>query len=939
MRRFGRLQFCATLVGWAIPTCLSAADAVSVQPASSWVRDMGAMNATENAAQGLIRLDIQQSAAGGTVSTYRDIIQRANSSEQLAGIGLVKIDWHPDHGDLIVHHVDIIRDGQVIDVTKTGAKFTVIRREVNLERQFIDGISTATLQVEGLKIGDFLRVSFTVSYKDNALGGHMQLAEGLVAEPIKVARAAYRVIWPHAHPLNWRTMPTNVVPTVSHTGDYDELAITLPLPKQPDRPIAAPLRFTPPLELEASDFASWADVVAAALPLYATKDTIPPSSQLAEQVAKIAAMSTDPKVRAAAALRVVQDDVRYLADGQKEGNYTPQTPTETWTKRYGDCKAKTLLLVAMLRALGIEADAALASLGAGDLIPAHLPAYFPFNHVTTRAAMDGKVYYLEGTSLGTRLADLDSPPDYRYVLPLRRGVTAPEPVPIALASRPQYTFEHEIDASLGIGLPALLKTRVTVRGPLTYVMHQAQSSLEPKKFDEFLDRVLTSGLSQAAIAHRKVTFQDDDATAVVEGEGIKSLGQKITDERQQVVIPSAVGSLALDVDRTRSEWRDIPVAVGVTPPTEVHYRITLPHGGTGFRLDNSDSFSADVAGHRVTQAVSLVMPLIKVDESSRSVAFEIPASSLPEERAKLSRLKAKPLKLVAPADYPPAWKEAHAAFRAGKLGPIEDVFAARIAQAETDDFAAVLARAHFRHYVGNHDGAISDFSTIIAKKPTAQLYLMRAQEYKLVSAEKALADIAAARAIDPASMPATILLTEINNKRGAFDASLSAIDAMMQLVEDKTELLSLKAETLAQAGRAREGVDVLNAANEEKPGNVKLLNGRCWARAIGNIDLAEALKDCTKAIELADHPASILDSRAFAYYRLARYDDAIADDNAALKLVPSEQQSLYVRGLAKLAKGDAEGKVDLAAARELEPDIDAEYKRYGIEIPEPARAK
>lgn len=49
------------------------------------------------------------------------------------------------------------------------------------------------------------------------------------------------------------------------------------------------------------------------------------------------------------------------------GNYVPQMPAFTWEKRYGDCKAKALLLLAMLRALDIEAEPVLASVGAGGL--------------------------------------------------------------------------------------------------------------------------------------------------------------------------------------------------------------------------------------------------------------------------------------------------------------------------------------------------------------------------------------------------------------------------------------------------------------------------------------------------------------------------------------------------------------------------------------------
>src|SRR6185437_5165683 len=98
-----------------------------------------------------------------------------------------------------------------------------------------------------------------------------------------------------------------------------------------------------------------------------------------QEVAKIRARETDPKRRAAAALSLVQDRVRYFANGMNGGNYVPQSPDKTWALGYGDCKAKTLLLLAILHELGIDAEPVLASIGAGDLVEVRLPAPEAFN--------------------------------------------------------------------------------------------------------------------------------------------------------------------------------------------------------------------------------------------------------------------------------------------------------------------------------------------------------------------------------------------------------------------------------------------------------------------------------------------------------------------------------------------------------------------------------
>ncbi|MFZ8278353.1 transglutaminase domain-containing protein, partial [Staphylococcus aureus] len=82
---------------------------------------------------------------------------------------------------------------------------------------------------------------------------------------------------------------------------------------------------------------------------------------------------------------LVQDEIRYLFEGMNGGNYVPQKPADTWTRRYGDCKAKTLLLLALLRAMDIEAEPVAASMNLSGLVAQRLPSAGAFDHVLVRA--------------------------------------------------------------------------------------------------------------------------------------------------------------------------------------------------------------------------------------------------------------------------------------------------------------------------------------------------------------------------------------------------------------------------------------------------------------------------------------------------------------------------------------------------------------------------
>ncbi len=110
------------------------------------------------------------------------------------------------------------------------------------------------------------------------------------------------------------------------------------------------------------------------------------------------------------------------------------------------------------------------------------------------------------------------------------------------------------------------------------------------------------------------------------------------------------------------------------------------------------------------------------------------------------------------------------------------------------------------------------------------------------------------------------------------------------------------------------------------------LNGRCWARATGNLDLEDALNDCNHALQLQIENASFANSRALVRLRRGELDRAIADYGYALERDPKNPTSLYGRGLAKLGKGlAAAGKTDLDAATAIDPKIVQRFAGWGLQ--------
>ncbi|WP_288937211.1 tetratricopeptide repeat protein [uncultured Sphingomonas sp.] len=909
-----------------------AADKILYQPAPDWVKPAPAIDPARITADSpvLLMLDNQQRLQDGTVWAYTDTATRAATTELLGQLGTVSLTWQPAAGDLIVHRAEIIRGGDRIDLIKAGKGFSVIRREQKLEQRQLDGMLTATMAVEGLQVGDILHVVASITRKDGALGGQMQGFTPLAAAPLKIGFARARLLWPDKTAVRWKTYADGATPVETVAGGYHELTVPLPLPKPADLPSDAPARFRKLPVLEASSFGGWEDVSRVMAPLYATDGLIAPGGALAAEVAKIRAASPDPMLRTAAALRLVQDQIRYLFNGMDQGNYRPQTPAETWAARYGDCKAKTLLLLALLHGLGIEAEPVLANSQLGDLLPTRLPTPGAFDHVLVRATVGGQVLWLDGTDGGARLEDVTDTPPFRYVLPVRAAGSALIPLPMRAHARPDVELATELDESAGVDLPAPFKATVSVRGRIAQMIQAAQAQASKDDIATMTSTMLGKLIGSVTVVDRKLAYDPATGLATISATGIAYPEWKRRDQRFRSAIDHAISDFTFEPDRSRTTWRAIPAGLGDGFHYRTVTRIRLPAGGNGYALDGDQSFARPIIGATVTRTVKRDGAWLTVEDRTVSPGGEVAVEQIPAERAALAAAKGRLLSIVAPADLPSRYQRVQAARKLGGFAGLLALYDQAIAD-KPDEAGPLTERAWFREQIYDRPAAIADLGRALAISPTVDSYRWRARLFRDGGDNaKAFADLEAAHKLEPDSEAVIRQLALLRADTGQTDAALDLVQARIDAGgEDKARMMALKADVLARAGNKDAAIATIDQAVAASPGNPQLLNSRCWIKGTLDVALDTALKDCTRAIELSDSTYDALDSRAMVYFRMNRLDDALADLSAALDAEPDMAQSLYMRGVIASKQGH-DGKADLLAARTLSPRIDDDYRRYGI---------
>lgn len=912
-----------------------AGDKPLYQPAPAWVTPAPAPDAAKltDADPAQVLNDQQQRVSGGQVWAYNDQATRIVSPQMMTQLGTVQLPWQPEEGDLIVHKAEIIRGGEHIDLLAGGPGFQVLRREEQLEQLQINGTLTATMTVQGLRVGDVLHLAYSVTSRDKALGGNAQTFVPLIAAPARVGYARARVSWPSGAPLRWRSYADGAEPKVTKRDGFDEIEVTLPLAKPAELPGDAPMRFRKPPMLEATSFADWKSVSAALGPLYGTDGLIAPGSPLAAEVDKIKAKSADPRERTALALRLVQDEIRYLFEGMNGGNYVPQKPADTWTRRYGDCKAKTLLLLALLHALGVEAEPVAANSTMGDMVAQRLPSAGAFDHVLVRATIGGKSLWLDGTSSGTRLADLDDTPPFRNVLPLRPAGAELMPLPMHAPARAMMETSIEFDQRAGLSLPTPFTMSVTMRGQMAEAIRAMSSQASKEQLKDMGQGMVSGVLGDALVVDRKLSYDPETATATATVTGIVGSPWELSERRYRAQLDRTISSADFSPDRARPAWKDIPVATTPFPLSAVmRVRVRLPDQGKGFTLDGDQTLPARIGGIPMTRKVTIANGEVVLEDVLSSDAAEVAPAEVPAVRAQVALAKTRLLEMLAPTDYPARWQIVS---RAGKAGfpAIMDVYAKGVADAAPDETLGYTNRAAFLAGIWDWKGAAADYDKAIAIEPTVDLYLSRARMRLAMRDDKgARADAEAALALDPGALGAINLLASLRFRAGETDAALAMIDERIAAGgKSKQGFVTEKAELLGEAGRAEEGVKLIDDEIRVTPGNEMLLNSRCWLKGTRNILLDTALKDCTRAIEIAENPASIYDSRAMVYFRMGKMEEALADLDAALEVSPMQGASLFLRGVVRRRTGDLKGsEADLAAARLMWPRVDEDYARYGI---------
>jgi hypothetical protein len=585
-------------------------------------------------------------------AAYTHFAYRVADASGLAAGADFSLTFDPAYETVVLHHLRLVRGGKIEDRLNL-ADFEVIRQERDRDRYLYDGRLTAIHQLRDVRVGDIIDYAYTVTGANPVFGDHHVTTLSLGwGRPVRQFRC--RLLQPEGRPLYHRLRGENAfAPVRGPVADglaelrweRSPLPAIVPESAYPEWHVAYPL-------VQLGEFATWAEVVAWALPLYAPGEDTP---ALRAKIAELRAAAPDPAGRVLAALVFVQEEIRYLGIELGANSHRPTAPGETLERRFGDCKDKTLLLCTLLRGLDLEADPALVHSSFGRVLPGSLPTPLAFDHVIARVRLPGgDVFWLDSTRLrqAGNLAQRTAP-DFGHALVVRADqadlVPMSRPVPAEGTLQEEISFtSHAFDGPVDLDiLSTFTGERATaMRG---YLSDTTIANLTRDYLNYYLQKF------PGATSRGPVSWHDDRAANLIQLRELYSVPDFWTAKTPGLwrceLYPHAISEL---VRPPASQRRVAPLALPHPRDTRIDIRLLLH---TDVQVGPLD-LEIDDERLRYVSSVRQDGREIQLTYRLRTKQDHVPVGDVPAHTEALAKIRADLLYSLSKDTNPPAPSDA-----------------------------------------------------------------------------------------------------------------------------------------------------------------------------------------------------------------------------------------------------------------------------------------
>ncbi|RYY36831.1 MAG: DUF3857 domain-containing protein [Sphingobacteriaceae bacterium] len=352
---------------------------------------------------------------------YNHIIREIVSEAGIQNGSQISVEFEPSFERVDFHEIIVWRNNKPLNRLKPSA-FKVLANENELSSFIYKGNYSALYVLDDIRKGDRIEFSYTVTGANPIFNNKFSRFIYLQGYQT-VAHMFTSLICADSRPVQFKYFNTNTKPQHSSAnGLKTYIWENYMVPAQIDED-AQPVWFNNFAYVQATDYKSWNEVAEWALKINPLSTKF--NGELQQQVAKLKTEAGNNKeTYFRNAVLTVQDEVRYMGIETGEYSHRANNPSKVFAQRYGDCKDKSMLLVSLLKAGGIDASMVLINTVQKDRVQNFLPGHNMFNHAVVVANVNGSTVWVDPTISYQRGKGKDIYfPEYKKGLVLKPGTS------------------------------------------------------------------------------------------------------------------------------------------------------------------------------------------------------------------------------------------------------------------------------------------------------------------------------------------------------------------------------------------------------------------------------------------------------------------------------------------------------------------------------------
>ncbi|MBN1117031.1 MAG: DUF2569 family protein, partial [Bacteroidales bacterium] len=291
-------------------------------------------------------------------------------------------------------------------------------------------------------VGDVIEYAYTLKGSNPVFEGNY-INEFYLEYGVPMKQIFLQITYPRERKIQYKLFKTREKPTkaikngqVTLTWNFSDVSEVVTNSELPGW-------YSPYAKVQFSEFGHWKEVIKWGENLFPQVDI--KGTSLGEKFHEITKGLNNQQEKINALIRFVQDEVRYVGIEANVNSHKPHPPQEVFTKRYGDCKDKTYLLVTLLRHLGEKAWPAYVNTIVKHQVKEHLPSPIVFNHAIVAIENEDALYFVDPT-FSNQEGDFRQAYSGNYQTALVVDNAKNGPVDIPLGSKEKIIIHEKIES-------------------------------------------------------------------------------------------------------------------------------------------------------------------------------------------------------------------------------------------------------------------------------------------------------------------------------------------------------------------------------------------------------------------------------------------------------------------------------------------------------------